>query len=167
MEIAPSELTALPIPAPSDGGTDAAVDAVRRALLAVSFDRPGGQVLPVEALRARVRATADAQCLCRQDDEVGTVLPALIVDLHSSIAAGRDVAELLDLAVLLHTAATLGWLRIAGAPLDLRAKAATLARQAAAHRETRETRGKLLSHARQDAVGRELRGMAYHAGLPV
>jgi hypothetical protein len=35
----------------------------------------------------------------------------LIRDLHTSIATGRDVAELLDLAVLLHSHATVGWRR--------------------------------------------------------
>lgn len=93
-------------------------------------------MLAVEALRARVTATVAAHCRCDRDDEVGAALPALIRDLHASIAAGRDVAELLDLAVLLHTEATLGWLRVAGAPLDLRSQAALLAREVAHERDT-------------------------------
>jgi len=44
----------------------------------------------------------------------------LIRDVHTSIAAGRDVAELLDLAVLLHVQAVSHWLREVSAPLDLR-----------------------------------------------
>ncbi|MGH4017999.1 MAG: hypothetical protein ACRDT0_01890 [Pseudonocardiaceae bacterium] len=60
---------------------------------------------------------------CDRERGVGAALPALIADLHTSLAAGRDVAELLDLAVLLHTGATAGWLRIAGAPMDLREQA--------------------------------------------
>jgi hypothetical protein len=37
LDISPSELTALPIPAPGDGGADAAIDAIRRALQAVTM----------------------------------------------------------------------------------------------------------------------------------
>jgi len=88
--------------------------------MAASRDRPGGQVLPVEALRARVTATVDAHCRCDRSGEVGIALPVLIRDLHTSIAAGRDVAELLDLAVLLHCNATVGWLRVAEASLEQR-----------------------------------------------
>ena len=38
--------------------------------------------------------------------------------------------------MLLHAGATTGWLRVAGAPLDLRAQAAQLAHQAAQHRDS-------------------------------
>ena len=68
-------------------------------------------------------------------------MPALIRDLHTSIAAGRDVAELLDLAVLLHCNATVGWLRVAGASLELRELAAGLASRAAEDRDTPDARG--------------------------
>jgi transcriptional regulator with XRE-family HTH domain len=136
LQIAPSELIRLPVPAPANGETDSAVEAVRGALMAVGRDRPGGQVVPLDALRARVAATLAAHYSCRQDGEVGAALPGLIRDLHTSIAAGRDVAELLELAVLLHTSATLGWLRVTGALLDLREQAALLVHQAAQHRDT-------------------------------
>ena len=65
----------------------------------------------------------------------GVALPGLIRDLHTTLAAGRDVAQLLDLAVLMHTQTTRGWLYIVGAPLDLCWDAATLAQQAAERRE--------------------------------
>ncbi len=136
LQIAPSELIRLPVPAPANGNTDSAVEAVRSALIAVGRDRPGGQVVPLDALQARVTATLGAHYSCRQDSEVGAALPGLIRDLHTSIAAGRDVAHLLELAVLLHSGATLGSLRVAGASLDLRAQAAQLAQQAAQHRDT-------------------------------
>ncbi len=102
LEIAPSELIRLPVPAPANGHTDSAVQAVFVALMAAGRERPGGQVLPVQALRERVTATVQAHCRCDRSGEIGTALPALIRDLHTSITAGRDVAELLDLAVLLH-----------------------------------------------------------------
>jgi hypothetical protein len=54
--IAPSDLMRLPVPAPANGHTDSTTDEVRLALLAVSRHRPGGQVAPVEVLRARVSA---------------------------------------------------------------------------------------------------------------
>jgi hypothetical protein len=124
--ISPSELIGLPVPAPDNGGTDSAIEAVRQALLAVGHRRPGGQVLPVEALRGRVAATIDAPCRCGRPGEVGATLAVLIRDLHSSIVAGRDTVELLDLAVLLHTQATAGWLRVVGAAVDLRSQAVVL-----------------------------------------
>ncbi len=119
LQIAPSDLMRLPVPAPANGHTDSATDEVRLALMAVGRRRPGGQVVPVEALRARVSAMQAALHQCRQA-ELASALPALIRDVHTSLAAGRDVAELLDLAVLVHVQGAGHWLRIAGAPLDLR-----------------------------------------------
>jgi transcriptional regulator with XRE-family HTH domain len=136
LRVAPSELTKLPVPAPGDGGTDAAVEAVRLALMAINHGQPGGQVVPVETLRARVMAVLDARCRCDRQTEAAVTLPDLIRDVHTSLAAGRDVAELLDLTVLLHTQGTSAWLRVVGAPLDLRSQAATLAQQAARDRDT-------------------------------
>ncbi|MGH3602674.1 MAG: XRE family transcriptional regulator, partial [Pseudonocardiaceae bacterium] len=136
LQIAPSELIKLPIPAPANGDTDSALKAVRRALRAVSHGRPGGQIVPVETLRARVMAVVAAHTRCDQEHQVGAALPALITDLHTSIVAGRDVAELLDLAVFLHVGATTGWLRVAGAEVDLREQAVLLGSHAAQERDT-------------------------------
>ncbi|MGH3931256.1 MAG: helix-turn-helix domain-containing protein, partial [Pseudonocardiaceae bacterium] len=91
LQISVSELTRLPVPAPANGHTDSATNAVRLALMAVSRKRPGGQVVPVEALRIRVSTVMTAARQCRQS-EVSTALPGLIRDLHTSLAAGRDVA---------------------------------------------------------------------------
>ncbi len=136
LQIAPSELIRLPVPAPANGETDSAVEAVRSAVTAVGRSRPGGLVLPVTVLRDRVSATLNAHYGCHPEGVVGAALPALIRDLHTSIAAGRDVAELLELAVLLHAGATVGWLRVAGAELDLRSAASLLALRAAQDRDT-------------------------------
>ena len=136
LQIAPSELTKLPVPAPENGNADSATDAVRLALIAVNHDRPGGQVVAVDVLRARVMALLDARCRCDRQDEAAAALPELIRDLHTTLAAGRDVAELLDLAVLLHTQGTNQWLRVVGALPDLRSQAVTLAQQAARERDT-------------------------------
>jgi DNA-binding Xre family transcriptional regulator len=142
LQISPSELIRLPVPAPANGQTDAAVNAVFLALMAARRHRPGGQVLPVEALRARVMATVEAHCRCDRGGEVGAGLPTVIRDLHTSIAAGRDVAELLELAVLLHSNATVGWLRVvAPDKVELREMAAELALRAAERRDTPEARG--------------------------
>ncbi|MGH4014349.1 MAG: helix-turn-helix domain-containing protein [Pseudonocardiaceae bacterium] len=131
LQVAPSDLMAtLSIPAPANGDTDMAVEQVRLALMAVGRGRPGGQVVSVEELRARARAVEDADYHSR-----GAALPGLIRDLHSTLAAGRDVTELLDLAVLMHTQTTRGWLYITGAPLDLRREVATLALQTAQYRD--------------------------------
>lgn len=141
LEIAPSELTALPVPAPGNGGMDSASEAVQRALLAASVDRTDGHVQPVEVLRTRLDAMLTAHYECEREHEVGAALPGLITDMHTSIAAGRDVAELLDLCVLLHSHATIGWLRVAGAPAPVRAQAVALAHQAAQRRDTPEAMG--------------------------
>lgn len=130
LEISPQELTALPVPAPGNGGTDADIRAVRYALMAVSTGRPGGEVVPVGQLQERTARMREARRRASFGD-VGGALPRLIRDVHSSIAAGRDVAELLELAVVIHVHVTTMWLRDAGAPLDLRWLAATAAQQAA------------------------------------
>ena len=97
---------------------------------------PGGLALPAEVLRARVTAAVEALCRCEDEREIGVALPGLIRDLHTSIAAGRDVAELLPLSAWLHTQATVPWLRLAGASLDLRSQAIQLAYQAAREHDT-------------------------------
>ncbi|MGH3962517.1 MAG: helix-turn-helix domain-containing protein [Pseudonocardiaceae bacterium] len=136
LQIAPSELTRLPVPAPGNGETDATIEAVRLALMAASHGLPGGQTLPAETLQARVTATIDALCRCEREREVGAALPGLIRDLHTTIAAGRDVAGLLSLAAWLHTQATVPWLSITDAPVDLRWQALMMARHAAGDRDT-------------------------------
>jgi transcriptional regulator with XRE-family HTH domain len=142
LQIAPSELMRLPVPAPANGETDSAINAVFLALMAARRSRAGGQVVPVETLRVRVMATVDAHCRGDRSGEVGAALPSLIRDLHTSITAGRDVADLLDLAVLLHSNATVGWLRVvASDKIELREMAAELAIRAAEHRDTPEARG--------------------------
>jgi transcriptional regulator with XRE-family HTH domain/tetratricopeptide (TPR) repeat protein len=134
LAVAPQELTRLPVPAPANGGTEIAVDDVRVALMAVSCGRPSGQVVTVEELRARVDELHPGTS--RDLKEVGAALPGLIRDLHTTLNAGRDVAELLDLAVLLHAQDTRGWLWIHSASLDLRWQAASLAQQLAQRRDT-------------------------------
>ncbi len=136
LQVSPSELIRLPVPAPGNGDTDAAIDAVRRALMGASHGLPDGQVLPAAVLRTRVSAMIDVLCRCERERDVGAALPGLIRDLHTSIAAGRDVAELLSLAAWLHTQATVSWLSITDAPVDLRSHALMLARHAAGDRDT-------------------------------
>lgn len=123
LRISPSELTRLPIPAPGNGSTDSAINKVRLALIAVAAGYPGGHVLPVEEARSRVNTVLDLYLRCDQSGVVENALPSVIRDVHTSIKAGRDVPAFLDLAVLLHSHATLGWLRTAGGTIDLRGKA--------------------------------------------
>ena len=130
LEVAPSELVGLPEPAPGDETADVAVTAVRRALQAVDRGAPNGQVQPADQLTTRVHAVLDAKQRCLHA-EVGMVLPDLIRDLHTSIQAGRDDAELLRLAVALHAQGTQAFLHGVGAPEDLCWSAARLARDAA------------------------------------
>ena len=133
LQVAPGDLMSLPVPAPANGETDSTIKAVRRALRDVGHGRPGGEVLPVEVLRDRVMATVDAHSRSYRDREIGAALPGLIADLHTTLAAGRDVV---DLVVLLHVGATIGWLRVAGAAIDLREQAVLLGRKAAEELDT-------------------------------
>jgi transcriptional regulator with XRE-family HTH domain len=130
--IAPSELTRLPEPTAGNGEGEA-VKAVRRALIAITRDDPAGQVVPVEVLQTRLAALLAAQRQCEYE-QVGRELPALIRDLHTSMADGRDVAELLTMAVLLHVQGTHAYLADMEAPADLRWQASTIARHAARER---------------------------------
>jgi transcriptional regulator with XRE-family HTH domain len=125
LRVSPSDLTALPIPAPANGTTDGSVNDVRRALMAVGAGRPGGQVQPIEQLQARAETVENSSY-----DRRGLELPALIADLHTTMAEGRT-AELLRLAVMVHIQSVRGWLYITGAPLDLRWQTSLLACQAA------------------------------------
>jgi hypothetical protein len=136
LEIAPSDLMRLPFPAPGNGHTDACIQAVRLAVMGAVHGYPGGQVVAVEKLRSRVHTALTASWRCDQPNVVGDLLPALIKDLYTTIAAGRDVPELLDQALLLHYHATLWWLRVAGASLDLRAQVTALMTHTALERGT-------------------------------
>jgi tetratricopeptide (TPR) repeat protein len=83
-----------------------------------------------------VTSAVNSLCRCEDEREVSVALPGLIRDLHTSIAAGRDVAELLPLSVWLHTQVTVPWLQLAGASLDLCSQAIQLAYQAAREHDT-------------------------------
>jgi hypothetical protein len=97
----PTELTNVPVPAPDNGVTDASVDAVRLVLLAVETGLPGGDRLDVDVLRSRVAEVLNAQQACRHNI-VAAALPGLIRDVHTTLASGRDGAEVLRLVPLLH-----------------------------------------------------------------
>lgn len=128
LEVAPTELLALPLPLPADGRTDMAVDAIRRALLAAVTGAAGGEVLAAQVLRSRVAEVLDAQQACHHDT-AGALLPGVIQDVHTTIGAGRDGVEVAGLVPLLHVQGTQAWLRDVGAPLDLAWQAAALSQQ--------------------------------------
>ena len=87
-------------------------------------------MVPLNALRTRMEALEAAQRDCDYE-QVGRKLPALIRDLHTSMAAGHHKGELLALVVLLHVQGSHAFLHNVGASPDLRWQAAMLARQAA------------------------------------
>jgi hypothetical protein len=103
---------------------------VRLALLSISMGEPRGQVVPAAALAQRVEEVLTAQRDCRSA-VVGERLPGLVRDLHSTLATGRDQADLLRLLAVTHVQGTQAWLMDIGAPLDLAWQAVALARQAA------------------------------------
>ncbi|MGH3854705.1 MAG: helix-turn-helix domain-containing protein [Pseudonocardiaceae bacterium] len=134
LEVAPSELTRLPVPAPANGHTDSTTEAVRLAMDAIDIERPGGIVLPLAALREQVTQIHQQRRAC-QFAEVATELPGLIRNLHTTLATGTDHAELLDLGVYLHVHVTRFWLIEAVAPDDLLRRVAFLARRLAQERD--------------------------------
>lgn len=121
LRIAPSDLLALPIPAPGNGNTDASIQAVRHALMAVTADHLGGEVQTVEQLHSRYQNILDKN---RQEHgdfkECGTLIPSLITDLHTALAQRRELGELLPLASLFHSGPVGNFLANAGASIDLR-----------------------------------------------
>ena len=134
LEIAPSELTRLPVPAPANGHTDSTTEAVRLALDAIDADCPDGLVLPVAVLRDQVTRIHTQHRAC-QFAEVATDLPGLIRNLHTTLDAGTDHDELLDLAVYLHVHITRLWLSRVAAPTDLVRRTVFLARRLARERD--------------------------------
>lgn len=139
LQVAPSELTRQLEPTIGNG-EGAAVKAARRALIAVTRNDPAGQVVLADVLRARIESLVIDQRRC-DHDAVGRELPALIRDIHSSVAAGRNVRELLGLGVLLHVQGSHAFLGDMGASDDLRWLTATLARQFAAEHGGAEVLG--------------------------
>ena len=140
LEVAPSELTRLPLPAPANGHTDSTTEAVRLALDAIDIDRPDGLVLPVAVLRDQVAQIHRQRRAC-QFAEVATDLPGSIRNLHTALATGADHGEVLDLAVYLHVHVTRLWLAHAGAPDDLLRRTVFLIRRLAQERDEATTLG--------------------------
>ncbi|HEU5471411.1 MAG TPA: helix-turn-helix transcriptional regulator [Actinophytocola sp.] len=130
LEVAPMEITGVGAVTPGPADEDRSLIAVRMALMSAAMNEPNGTVQPAAVLGARVADVLDAQRDCRHT-EVGELLPALIRDLHTTVAAGREEREVLRLIALLHVQGTEAWLTDVGASCDLGWQAAMLARQAA------------------------------------
>ncbi|MDQ3763226.1 MAG: helix-turn-helix domain-containing protein [Actinomycetota bacterium] len=140
LQIAPSELMRLPVPAPANGDIDSTTEAIGLALDAIEVDHPGGLVLPVAVLRDRVARFHQQKRACRFAD-VAAELPGLVRDLHTTLATGADHGELLKLAVYLHVHVTRQWLIHANAPADLLRRVVFLARRLAQERGEATTLG--------------------------
>lgn len=132
LEVAPSEITGSALPIPREPDDDRALTEVRLALLAVNMDESCGDVQSVEQLTARVTDILAAQNDCRTS-VVGTALPSLIRDLHTTLNARRNERDVLRLLTLTHMQGTQAWLTVVGAPMDLAWQGATLARRSAEH----------------------------------
>ncbi|MGH3931732.1 MAG: helix-turn-helix domain-containing protein, partial [Pseudonocardiaceae bacterium] len=87
LQISPSELTRLPVPAPANGHTDNTTRAIGLALDAIEADYPEGIVLPVAVLREQVTRIHQQRRDCRFAD-VATGLPALVRNLHTTLGTG-------------------------------------------------------------------------------
>lgn len=130
LEVAPSEITGAAVAPPGQSDEDRSLNGVRLALLSVSMGEPQGEVVPLDGLQARVTELLDHQKGC-DFVEVGQALPSLVRDLHTTLAAGREVEALLRLVTLTHVQGTQAWLMDVGASLDLGWHAAALAKGAA------------------------------------
>ncbi|MBV9013495.1 MAG: helix-turn-helix domain-containing protein [Pseudonocardiales bacterium] len=130
LQVAPSELTKVDVPAPGNGESDAVTAKIRCAMQGALVGAPDGRVCPIEQLSVRVDAVGRLKQRCA-NGELGAMLPELIGDLYASIAAGRNDAQLLRLAVELHTNGTQTYLYVMRASDDLRLVAASLANDAA------------------------------------
>ncbi|WP_158887920.1 helix-turn-helix domain-containing protein [Amycolatopsis anabasis] len=130
LEVAPTELAAEMVAPEGALPQDKALTEVRRALMAVSLNDPGGAVVPADVLADRVNEVIKATHACRHD-VIGATLPDLIRDLHTTENAHRDEREVLRLIACLHLQGTQAWLPVAGASPDLSWLAATFSRQAA------------------------------------
>ena len=130
LQVAPTELTQLAAVLPDDHGRESALNTVRRAFFAVDMGTPVGEAQPVEQLEVRV-----ARLIAAVNDAdvatAGRALPALIGDLHATLAVGREGHAVLRLLALAHMQVTQAWLAAVGAPVDLVWTAATAAREAA------------------------------------
>ncbi|HWC80767.1 MAG TPA: helix-turn-helix transcriptional regulator [Pseudonocardiaceae bacterium] len=130
LEVAPTDITGVPREFLRQPVDDRSLIEVRQALLAISLAEPLGEIQPADQLRARVGELLETQNAA-DSTTVGTRLPALIRDLHTTLAAHRDERDVLRLLALTHMQGTQAWLAAIGAPIDLSWQAATLARQAA------------------------------------
>ena len=130
LRVSPTELTSLPVPAPSDGDSDGAISAVRHMLMAVGAGQPGGQIQPVAQLQHRAAEVDRTDYHSR-----GMLYPPLIADLHTTLDRGNvnsgDHAALLRMAVMMYARHLSNFLGNVGAPLDLRWQLRLLARESA------------------------------------
>lgn len=119
LQVSPSELVDLGRSTmPAEPATESSVGAIRDAMLAVDVGEPGGEVQPLEQLRVRAETALGAAQTMRLA-EAGAMLPGLLRDLHASIDAGQDVADLLRWAAVLYPQAVESYLYGVAAPADL------------------------------------------------
>lgn len=132
LEISPSDILRLPVPAPANGHTDSTTEAIRTAFDAVEAGHPDGTALPTSVLRDQI-TTLQHQRRAAQFADVATALPAMIRNTHTTLnaALGIDRAELLHLATYLHAHVTRLWLIHACAPADLSRRCSFLTKRLA------------------------------------
>jgi transcriptional regulator with XRE-family HTH domain len=149
--VAPSEITKLPVPAPPDGLADAVTEALRLAFDEINTGRSIGTVVPIEALRNRVGQLHGLRRNCKFAD-VAAELPGLVRDVHTSLNAGADRGELVELTVSLHVHVTRLWLSHVSAPTDLVRRCVFLTKDIAEEHGDNTVVG-MASHAIADELG--------------
>lgn len=131
LEVSPSELFDIGAsPLPTDPTMETSIGAIRDAMQDVDMGEPRGQAQSLEQLEVRAHTVMRAAQELRLA-EAGAILPDLIRDLHSTIAAGREVARLLRLATLVSIKGAQSYLFSVSAPADLSWQAVCAGRAAA------------------------------------
>lgn len=154
LQVSPSELFEMGTsPLPTDPVMESSIGGVRDALQAVDMGEPDGQVQPIEELEARAQAVMRATQNLRLAD-AGAMLPDLIRDLHTTIAAGQDVARLLRLATLLSIKGAQSYLFSVSAPADLSWQAVRAGRDVAQRLDEPATHGVVAFGTANGLIGR-------------
>ncbi|WP_018683259.1 helix-turn-helix domain-containing protein [Actinokineospora enzanensis] len=130
LDVAPTEITNAALTTPGEAEEDRALGAVRLALFAASMHAPRGRVCGADELDARATDLLNRQRDCDYAT-VGTRLPGLINDLHTTLESGAHTRDVLRLLVTTHVQGTQAWLGDIGASQDLAWQAATMAADAA------------------------------------
>jgi transcriptional regulator with XRE-family HTH domain len=186
LQVPPSELTTLPVPAPANGHTDSTIEAARLTLDAIEAGHPSGTVLPVAVLADQVAAWRFREI--GDTDALGFVVAPADVGICRMWLAleADDPNQVISIAQDVHperhpfpAARSQYWKNYGRALARLRGRHDEAVRALRTAEQiyptnvrrdplVREAIAVLLPRTRTDsATGQELQDMAHRVGLPV